>query len=238
MRDNAMLISRIQNGDKQARDTMVEENMGLVHSVVKRFVGRGMDKEDLIQIGAIGLIKAINNFNSSYNVQFSTYAVPMILGEIKRYMRDDGMVKVSRSLKEAAIKGKRAREILQLRLDREPSISEISAECNIPADVLTEAFDAVTHPSSIYESVYSKGEKEIMLMDTLSDDSCEEDIVNKVMVDELLKNLSERERQILVLRYFKGKTQSNIAHEVGVSQVQVSRIEKKVIDRLREICKK
>lgn len=233
MRDNAALITRIRQGDKEAKETMVKENMGLVYSVVKRFAGRGLEKEDLTQIGAIGLLKAINKFDESFDVQFSTYAVPMIMGEIKRFMRDDGIIKVSRSLKEAALKGRRAAEILKARLGREPSIGEIAKECGIEAEVLAEAFEASAQPNSIYESVYSGGEKEILLMDTLSDGNGEEDIINKVLVDELLKELSARERQILVLRYFKGKTQSETAKVIGVSQVQISRIEKKVIERLK-----
>lgn len=234
MTDNAALITRIRDGDKQARDTMVEENMGLVHSVARRFDGRGCDREDLVQIGAIGLIKAINKFDSSFNVRFSTYAVPMIMGEIKRFLRDDGMVKVSRTLKETASKGRRARELLQLRLGREPTVAEIAAECGISEEEISEAFEAAAPPNSIYESVFSGGGKEIQLMDTLAADSCEDGVVNKVLLKELLEQLSERERLIITLRYFRGKTQAEISEIVGVSQVQISRIEKKAMERLRK----
>ena len=234
MTDNAALITRIRDGDKQARDTMVEENMGLVHSVARRFDGRGCDREDLVQIGAIGLIKAINKFDSSFNVRFSTYAVPMIMGEIKRFLRDDGMVKVSRTLKETASKGRRARELLQLKLGREPTVAEIAAECGISEEEISEAFEAAAPPNSIYESVFSGGGKEIQLMDTLAADSCEDGVVNKVLLKELLEQLSERERLIITLRYFRGKTQAEISEIVGVSQVQISRIEKKAMERLRK----
>lgn len=234
MRDNAALIERARRGDKAARDEMVEENMGLVHSVAKRFAGRGCEKEDLVQIGAIGLIKAINKFDLSFNVKFSTYAVPMIMGEIRRYLRDDGMIKVSRGLKETAMKGRRAGEQLQKRLGREPSICEISAECGIPADILVEAFDAAAPPDSIYESVYSRGGREINLIDTIADEECEENIINKVVVNELLSSLGPRERKIILLRYFKGRTQAETAEAIGVSQVQISRIEKKVIENMRK----
>ena len=234
MRDNAALITRIHEGDKEAKDTMIEENMGLVYSVAKRFMGRGCEKEDLIQIGVIGLIKAINKFDSSFDVQFSTYAVPMIMGEIRRFLRDDGILKVSRTLKETAAKGRRTQEILQKRFDREPTITEISNECGISEDELAEAFDAVMPPDSIYESVYSNGGKEIQLMDTIADEGHEESIINKVMIGNLLENLSSRERQIVVMRYFKGKTQSETARVIGVSQVQISRLEKKIVEGLKK----
>lgn len=233
MRDNAALITRIHEGDKEAKDTMIEENMGLVYSVAKRFMGRGCEKEDLIQIGVIGLIKAINKFDASFDVQFSTYAVPMIMGEIRRFLRDDGILKVSRTLKETAAKGRRTQEILQKRFDREPTITEISNECGISEDELAEAFDAVMPPDSIYESVYSNGGKEIQLMDTIADEGHEESIINKVMIGNLLENLSSRERQIVVMRYFKGKTQAETARVIGVSQVQISRLEKKIVENLK-----
>ena len=234
MRDNAALITRIHQGDKEAKDTMIEENMGLVYSVAKRFIGRGCEKEDLIQIGVIGLIKAINKFDASFDVQFSTYAVPMIMGEIRRFLRDDGILKVSRTLKETAAKGRRTQEILQKRLDREPTITEISNECGISEDELAEAFDAVMPPDSIYGSVYSNGGKEIQLMDTIADEGHEENIINKVMIGNLLQTLSSRERQIVVMRYFKGKTQAETARVIGVSQVQISRLEKKIVESLKK----
>lgn len=234
MRDNTALIERVLEGDKQAENIMVEENMGLVYSIVRRFQNRGCDMEDLTQIGAIGLIKAVKKFDPKFNVQFSTYAVPMITGEIKRFLRDDGAVKISRTLKENAMKGWRCEEILRRRLNRQPTVNEISKECGIDADSLIEAFEAAAPPESIYESVYDNGDKEIHLIDTIAGDEIEDGVINKVMIDDILESLKPREREVILLRYFRGKTQSEIARMIGVSQVQVSRIEKKAIERIRD----
>lgn len=234
MTDNAALLERVREGDKRAENLMVEQNMGLVYSIVKRFSGRGYELDDLTQIGAIGLIKAVKKFNPEFNVQFSTYAVPMIAGEIKRFMRDDGAIKISRSLKESAMKGWRAEEILRRRLNREPTISEVSEECGIEVEDLLEAFEAAAPPESIYESIYSGGDKDIQVVDTIAGEEIENNIINKVLLDDILKQLKPREKQILILRYFKGKTQSEIAKMVGVSQVQISRIEKKAIEKIRK----
>lgn len=234
MKDNAALLERVRDGDKRAENLMVEQNMGLVYSIVKRFTGRGYEAEDLTQIGAIGLIKAVKKFNPEFNVQFSTYAVPMITGEIKRFMRDDGAIKISRTLKESAMKGWRAEEVLRRRLNREPTVNEISEECGICVEDLIEAFEAASPPESIYESIYSGGDKEIKVVDTIAGGEIEDGIINKVLLDDILKRLKPREKQILILRYFKGKTQSEIAKIIGVSQVQISRIEKKAIERIRK----
>ena len=234
MRDNAALIERVLEGDKQAENIMVEENMGLVYSIVRRFTNRGYETEDLTQIGAIGLIKAVKKFNPEFNVQFSTYAVPMITGEIKRFLRDDGAVKISRSLKENAMKGWRSEELLRRRLNREPTIKEISEECGIDAESLIEAFEAAAPPESIYGSIYDNGEKEIHLLDVIAGEEIEDSVINKVMIDDILSRLAPREKEIILLRYFRGKTQSEIAKVIGVSQVQISRIEKKAIERIRE----
>lgn len=231
--DNAALIERTKSGDVAAQNRLVENNMGLVYSIVKRYTGRGYDFEDLVQIGAIGLIKAIKKFDTQFNVKFSTYAVPVIAGEIKRFMRDDGAVKISRTLKETAMKGWCMEENLRKKLNREPTIKEVADACEVDVDLLTEAFEAASPPASIYENIYESGDKEIKLLDTMPSDESEERIINKVMVDNILKELKPRERQIIVLRYFKGKTQSEIAKIIGVSQVQVSRIEKKVIMSVR-----
>lgn len=238
MRDNTALIERVREGDKQAENIMVEENMGLVYSIARRFTNRGYDSEDLIQIGAIGLIKAVQKFNPEFNVQFSTYAVPMIMGEIKRFLRDDGAVKISRSLKENAMKGWRSEEILRRRLNREPTIKEISEECGIDADLLAQSFEAAAPPESIYESVYDNGDKEIHLLDTIAGEEIEDGIINKVLVDNILSQLNSREKEIILMRYFRGKTQSEIAGVIGVSQVQISRIEKKAIERIRDSIKR
>ena len=230
MRDNTALIERVREGDKQAENRMVEENMGLVYSIARRFLNRGYDAEDLTQIGAIGLIKAVKKFNPEFNVQFSTYAVPMITGEIKRFLRDDGAVKISRTLKENAMKGWRCEELLRRKLNRQPTINEISKESGIDAESLIEA---ATPPESIYESVYDNGDKEIRLLDTITGEEIEDGVINKVMIDDILSRLTEREKEIILLRYFRGKTQSEIAKIIGVSQVQISRIEKKAIERIR-----
>lgn len=233
MLDTALLI-KAQNGDKKSEELIINDNMGLVWSVVKKFLGRGYEKEDLSQIGVIGLIKAVKKFDVSYGVQFSTYAVPMILGELKRFLRDDGVIKVSRSLKEAAAKGFSAREILYRKYGREPTISEIAAECEVDEDILVQAFDAVTPPESIYTSVYDDGGKNVCIADRLVADDTEEAVVDRVLIQNILDSLSARERQIIIFRYFKGKTQSEISKMVGVSQVQVSRIEKAVLERIRK----
>ncbi len=233
MQDHYALLERIQQGDKLAEKTIIEENMGLVWSVVKRFTGRGYEPDDLSQVGAIGLIKAVKKFDPSFQVQFSTYAVPMIIGEIKRFIRDDGPLKISRSLKEKAIKGWRTEEFLRRKLGREPSIHEIAAESGIEVEDLLEAFDAAAPPESIYESVYDNGGNNIQLLDRLTEGNCEDSIINRVLVDTILKDLKPRERQILILRYFKGRTQSEIAKVIGVSQVQISRIEKNTLEKIR-----
>lgn len=233
--DNAGLIERIKNGDTGAKGRMIEENLRLVEKIALRFRDRGYDKEEIVQVGVIGLIKAVDKFDPRYNTQFSTYAYPVIEGEIKRFLRDDGAVKVSRSLKEAAAAGRRAEEKLRRRLGRDPLMSEIAAECSIAADELTEAFSAAAPMRSIYEQVYEGGAGEIILGDTIADKPEEENIINRIMISQILASLDPRERTIIEMRYFENKPQREIAAEIGVSQVQVSRLEKKILARLREI---
>ncbi|MBR0366693.1 MAG: SigB/SigF/SigG family RNA polymerase sigma factor [Clostridia bacterium] len=232
MQNNAALLEQAKRGDKSASEQLVEGNMGLVYSVVGRYSGRRAEAEDLVQIGAIGLIKAINQFDMSYGVKFSTYAVPMIIGEIKRFLRDDGSIKVSRAVKETAAKARYAEELLRRRLGRDPTVGEISEECNISAEDITAAFEAVTEPCSLQTA--NAGDDSRTLMDSLGADDTEEQIVDRVFLAKALANLSERERNVIGERYFKGKTQSEIAVSLGVSQVQVSRIEKKALMKLRE----
>lgn len=234
MTDNACLLNRMRQGDESARGRMIEENLRLVEKIASRFRDRGYDREELVQVGVIGLIKAVDKFDVSYDTQFSTYAYPVIEGEIKRFLRDDGALKVSRTLKEIAMKGKRCEEALRKKLGRDVTISEISKECGISAEELTEAFSAMTPTRSIYESVYDSGSSEISLMDTISDEDSEEKMINRAMVSELLTVLDARERKIIVLRYFEGKSQKEIAQVIGVSQVQVSRLEKKIIKKAGE----
>ena len=233
--DNSVLIERIKNGDTGAKARMIEENLRLVEKIALRFRDRGYDREEIVQVGVIGLIKAVDKFNSDYNTQFSTYAYPVIEGEIKRFLRDDGSIKVSRSLKEIAAAGKRAEENLRRKLGCEPLMSEISTECNIAADELTEAFSAGAPMRSIYESVYDSGSGEIILGDTIADKPEEDRIINKVMVSQILAALNPRDRRIIEMRYFEDRPQREIAEEIGVSQVQVSRLEKKILTRLRGI---
>lgn len=222
------MLKKALSGDTEAKNEFVEKNMGLVWSVVKHFAGRG-EAEDLAQVGAIGLIKALSNFDTSFNVKFSTYAVPMITGEIKRYLRDNGPIKISRRLKEYAAKGRRCEDILRKQLGREPTINEISDLCEIPADELVSAFEACTAPESIYEAVYDN----IHVIDSLASEGYEESVINRVAVDEILGKLKPRERQILTLRYLQGKTQTEIADIIGVSQVQISRIEKNTLNKIK-----
>lgn len=234
MRENAALIERIRNGDASAKNKMVEENLRLVEKIAGKFSNRGYDREEIVQVGVIGLIKAVDKFDADYNTRFSTYAYPVIEGEIKRFIRDDGMVKVSRSLKETAARGRRAGERLAAELGREPSISEIARSCGCGEEEIAEAFAAAAPAKSIYESVYDGESREVSLMDTISDgETEEEETLNRVLVSNILSSLKPREREIIVLRYFQLKTQKEIAGIIGVSQVQVSRIEKKIIERLR-----
>ncbi len=229
---NAALIERMRDGDEAAKNELIERNMGLVYSAAKRFSRRGYDFEDIAQIGAIGLIKAAEKFDSAFGVCFSTYAVPMIIGEIKRFMRDDGAVKISRTLKETAMKGWRTEEILRRRFCREPTINEIAKECGTAPETLIEAFEAASPPESLYGNAYS-GAKPVPLIDIIAGSDMEENVINRVLVDEIMKSLSEREKRVIIMRYFRGKTQSEIAKSFGVSQVQISRIEKKAMEKLR-----
>lgn len=232
MKDNRELLLRAKNGDKNSSDMLVENNMGLVYSVVNKLSVCGYEYEDLIQIGSMGLLKAVQKFDMSYDVKFSTYAVPMILGEIKRFLRDDGMVKVSRGVKENAIKGRRAAEKLEKRLGRTPTMSEISAECGVESDMLLEAFDAVAPVKSLQAA--TDDDEKLTLMSLISGENTEDKIVDKLSVKQSLMRITKCERDVIVMRYFKCKTQTEIAEKLGVSQVQVSRIEKKALIKMRE----
>ena len=229
---NAELLKRCKRGDRTARDALCDENMGLVKKIASGFAKNGVSYEDLVQTGAIGLLKAIDNFDISQNVKFSTYAVPMILGEIKRFLRDDGIIKVSRSLKQTASKGMRAREELMKTLLREPTIKEISAKCGIDAEELAYAFDAVREPDSINRAISENCEE--TFEDRLSLENEEEKITDRILIEEILGKILPQERQVIVLRYFQDKSQQEIGKILGISQVQVSRIEKRVLDTIRE----
>lgn len=235
MEHTLALIKMAHEGDKAARDTLIEENMGLVWSIVKRFQNRGVEMEDLFQIGSIGLIKAVDKFDLSYEVQFSTYAVPMIAGEIKRFLRDDGILKVSRSLKEIAVKAYNSRESLEKKYGREPTTSEIAEELGIPVEELMLAMEANTQVESLQQVIYQGDGNDISLMDKLEEkENQSEKVVDRLFLEEILGNLDGKERELIFKRYFLEKTQAAIADEMGVSQVQVSRMEKRILKGLRE----
>mgnify|MGYP002616445329 CR=1 FL=1 len=231
------LISRAQQGDEQAKEQLVTTNAPLVKSVAKRFMNRAIEYDDLYQIGCMGLIKAIARFDLSYDVRFSTYAVPMIAGEIKRFLRDDGMIKVSRSIKELGFKVRAAavREKLIDTHAREPSVAEIAAELGVDAEDVAEALEAARPYASIYEPAYG-AESDAMLLDTVGG-ACREldSATDRVALKELLNTLSARERTIITLRYFSDQTQTQVAKSLGISQVQVSRLENAILQRLRKL---
>ena len=225
------LLQKAQKGDRQSRNQIVEENVGLVWSIVKRFAGRGYDQEDIFQIGCIGLIKAIDRFDVQFQVKFSTYAVPMITGEIKRFLRDDGMIKVSRSLKENVYKIMKAREKFCQQHQREATIEEISEITKITREEIVTSLEASNEVESIHQSAYQKDGSEISLLDKLSKGENEsEKVVDHVLLKE---HLEQKEQQMIYYRYFEGKTQQEIAKIFHISQVQVSRIQKKILKKLR-----
>lgn len=238
LRDEEMrkLLGRAQAGDQQAREKLINCNLKLVFNLVKRFQNRGYDLEDLFQIGCIGLMKAIDKFDLDYNVKFSTYAVPMIVGEIRRFLRDDNPVKVSRSLKETAYKVQQSRERLTSKLGREPSVQEVAEELGMSKEEVVSALEASQLPASIYETLHQDDGDPIYLLDQLSDQT-EGDTpwLDKISVKQLLKHLPERDRQILLWRFFEDKTQGDIAKKLGLSQVQVSRLERQALKRLRDL---
>ena len=234
MEHTLALLRRAHEGGKAARDTLVEENLGLVWSIVRRFTGRGVEAEDLFQIGSIGLLKAIDKFDPGYEVQFSTYAVPMITGEIKRFLRDDGMVKVSRPLKELSWKAYAVRERLERELGQEPSLSLIARELEVTMEELVMALDSGAEVESLQKTIYQGDGNDISLEDRLEERSgAQEQLLDRILLEETLDKLEARERQIIYLRYFEDKTQTEIARELGISQVQVSRMEKKILRIMR-----
>ncbi len=226
------LIARSQSGDLTARDTLVHSNIRLVWSVVQRFLNRGYESEDLFQIGSIGLMKSIQKFDLSYDVKFSTYAVPMIIGEIQRFLRDDGTMKVSRSLKELANKIRKAKEELQLESERSPTISQIAEKLGITTEEVVFAQEANKPLTSIHETVYENDGDPITLMDQIADES-QDKWFDKLALHEVIQELSKRERIIIFLRYFRDQTQAEVANRLGISQVQVSRLEKKILQHIR-----
>ena len=228
------LIKKAGEGDILAKEQIVSENSGLIWSIVRKFRGRGYEMQDLYQIGAIGLLKCIDKFDLSYDVKFSTYAVPMIMGEIKRFLRDDGMIKVSRTLKETSVKANYMREALTQKNGCEPTLSELSKACGISGEELVMAMDSSREVESIYKTIYQSDGNSIYLLDKLSEDETEsERIVDLIALKEELNCLDMKERQIIMMRYFEDRTQTETARALGISQVQVSRIERRVIDKIR-----
>ncbi|HCS74214.1 MAG TPA: RNA polymerase sigma-G factor, partial [Clostridiales bacterium] len=214
------LIKKAQDGDEDAKEVLVRKNIALVKSLVKKFLNRGHEYEDLLQLGCIGLIKAIQNYDPAYNVRFSTYAVPMIMGEIKRFLRDDGMIKVSRSIKELVSKSAVARENLKGSLGREPTIQEIAEAVETTPEEIVYAMEAVRTPASIYDVIYEDEDSPILLIDKISEESSEaEDAMDRATLKDLLSKLDKRERTIIIMRYFRDRTQSEIADMLGISQV-------------------
>ncbi len=227
------LLMKIKNGNAKARDELIQGNLRLVLSVIQRFTNRGENLDDLFQVGCIGLIKAIDNFDVSQNVRFSTYAVPMIIGEIRRYLRDNNSVRVSRSMRDTAYHAMQVREEIQNTTNREATIEEIAQRLELPRNQVVLALEAIVDPVSLYEPVYSDGGDTIYVMDQIGDNSTETDWIDEILIKESIKNLSQREKRILSMRFMQGMTQMEVANEVGISQAQVSRLEKGAIKKIK-----
>jgi len=231
-REVKTLIKKSQEGDKRSRNIIAQKNMRLVWSVVQRFMNRGYEADDLFQIGCIGLLKSVDKFDLSYDVKFSTYAVPMIIGEIQRFIRDDGTIKVSRSLKETGNKVRKIRDVLSKKMGRTPTINELAEALDISTEEVILSQEAIRSPSSIHETVYENDGDPITLLDQISDND-EGKWFDKIALREAVKHLQKRERLIVYLRYFKDQTQSEVAERLGISQVQVSRLEKKILTDIK-----
>lgn len=232
------LLLKIKNGTpaekKTARDKMIKGNLRLVLSVVQKFLGRGENPDDLFQVGVIGLIKAIDNFNPTLDVRFSTYGVPMIIGEIRRYLRDNNSVRVSRSMRDTAYHAMQIKEQLTAKNNREPTVEEIASIMKVPKENVVIALEAIVEPVSLYEPVFSDGSDTIYVMDQIGDNRDDSTWLEELAVKEAISNLSDREKRILTLRFFKGKTQMEVASEIGISQAQVSRIEKGALNSIKK----
>lgn len=247
MQDERALFINAQKGDEASREELFSMHTGLIHHVVKRYIGRGCDAEDLFQLGAIGLVKAIQNFDVDYGVCFSTYAVPLIAGEIRRFLRDDGIIKVSRSLKENQWKIRQKKDELLQRMGREPTLQELSEETQIAVEDIVMALEAGKEVESIYQTVYQADGNEVYLIDQLHQESGNlkgtglhnnegERVINKILIEELMSVLNQTESKLIQLRFFENKTQTQVAQSLGMSQVQVSRLEKKVLLHMKNAC--
>ncbi len=229
------LFPLVHSGDKAARDEFIKGNLRLVLSVIQRFSGRGENADDLFQVGCIGLMKALDNFDTSQNVRFSTYAVPMIIGEIRRYLRDNNVIRVSRSMRDTAYKALQARDRLQSRWNREPTVTEIAEEMHVPREDVVFALEAIQDPVSLFEPVYNDGGDALYIMDQVKDETCrDENWLEDIAIRDALQRLTEREKKILKLRFFEGRTQMEVAGEIGISQAQVSRLEKNALLHMRK----
>ena len=229
------LFEAMQQGDKDARSQLINGNLRLVLSVIQRFTNRGEYVDDLFQVGCIGLMKAIDNFDLGQNVKFSTYAVPMIIGEIRRYLRDNNPIRVSRSLRDVAYKALQVRDSLVNKYSREPSINEIAGELKMPREDIVFALDAIQEPISLFEPIYHDGGDPIFVMDQISDEkSLDLSWLEEISIRDALRRLSDREKHILTLRFFEGKTQMEVAEEIGISQAQVSRLEKAALSHMKK----
>jgi len=230
-----ILFAQMQQGDTEARETLIQGNLRLVLSVIQRFSNRGEYVDDLFQVGCIGLIKAIDNFDLGQNVRFSTYAVPMVIGEIRRYLRDNNAVRVSRSLRDIAYKALQVREKLVNIHETEPSINQIARELQLPREEVVFALDAIQEPVSLFEPIYNDGGDPILVMDQISDEkNTDEQWLEEISIKEAMKKLNDREKHIVNLRFFAGKTQMEVADEIGISQAQVSRLEKAALKQLKK----
>ena len=232
-KEKAELLKKSQAGDRNARDELVKGNLRLVLSVIQRFANRGENPDDLCQVGCIGLIKAIDHFDTAMDVKFSTYAVPMVIGEIRRYLRDNNSVRVSRSMRDTAYKAMQIKERVMGEQGREPGVEEIAWELGVPREDVVLALEAIAEPVSLYEAVYSDGGDTIYVMDQIGDNDDDSNWLDEILLREEIKNLSPRERRILTLRFMQGKTQMEVAQEVGISQAQVSRLEKGAMNKIK-----
>lgn len=232
------LFIKIKQGDKEAREKFINGNLRLVLSVLQRFNGRGESMDDLFQVGCVGLIKAIDNFDLSLNVQFSTYAVPMVIGEIRRYLRDNNPIRVSRSIRDLAYKALQAREKLTKDFNREPTIEEIAKEVGVAKEEIVFSFDAIQDPLSLQEPVYNDGSDSIYIMDQIKDSkNTDEKWADNITIEQAMHKLNDREKMIITKRFFDGRTQMEVANEIGISQAQVSRLEKDAIHRIKKLYK-
>ena len=227
------LLKRVKEGDKSAREELISGNLRLVLSVIQRFTQRGENLDDLFQVGCVGLIKSIDNFDISQNVRFSTYAVPMIIGEIRRYLRDNNSIRISRSMRDTAYKAMQAKEQLTNELNRDPTAEEIAKRMGVSREDVVLALEAIVEPVSLYEPIYSDGGDTIYVMDQIGDGNDDRNWLNELTLKDALRNLSDREKRILHLRFFKGLTQIEVSTEIGISQAQVSRLEKGALTRIK-----